>query len=76
MSNHRIDDRICDVCKTGLTNFPQCDTCSEGSFDDDPTNETQCIPCECDTDGSVTSICDQNSGQCTCNNDQISGTHW
>lgn len=54
-------------CKTNVIGM-QCDTCEDGFFGLSPTNPQGCSPCNCNTDGTVSSSvsCHATTGQCQC----------
>ena len=42
---------------------PDCDVCVDEFWN---MSQTGCEPCDCDTVGSSSMVCDQTTGQCTC----------
>ena len=59
----------CDQCQDGYINFPNCDQCDTNyhGFPD-------CKVCTCNPQGSETTTCDIETGECTCKA-KVSGTN-
>ena len=53
----------CIICINNSTG-PECELCLPGYFGNATIQD--CQLCNCDDEGSATSLCDSDSGQCTC----------
>ncbi|XP_015117099.1 laminin subunit alpha [Diachasma alloeum] len=53
------------ICKPGVTNRA-CSQCVDGTYNLEGSNLFGCSVCNCDIGGSISSICDKQSGQCAC----------
>ncbi|KAK0176557.1 hypothetical protein PV328_000678 [Microctonus aethiopoides] len=53
------------ICKPGVTNRA-CNQCVDGTYNLQESNLFGCSVCACDIGGSVSSICDKQTGQCLC----------
>ncbi|KAM6915637.1 laminin subunit alpha-2 isoform 2-T2 [Xenentodon cancila] len=47
-----------------------CDSCADGYYGDAITAKN-CLPCQCHTNGSVSEVCDKQSGQCRCKENTV-----
>ncbi|XP_038127225.1 laminin subunit alpha-2 isoform X2 [Cyprinodon tularosa] len=54
----------CLRCRQGYEGLT-CDTCSDGYYGDAITLKN-CQPCHCHTNGSLSEVCDKETGQCQC----------
>ncbi|XP_015224720.1 PREDICTED: laminin subunit alpha-2 isoform X8 [Cyprinodon variegatus] len=54
----------CLRCRQGYDGLT-CDTCSDGYYGDAITLKN-CQPCHCHTNGSLSEVCDKETGQCQC----------
>uniref|UniRef100_A0A671XHD0 Basement membrane-specific heparan sulfate proteoglycan core protein n=1 Tax=Sparus aurata TaxID=8175 RepID=A0A671XHD0_SPAAU len=54
----------CLRCRQGYGG-PDCDSCAEGYYGDAITAKS-CQPCQCHTNGSVSEVCNKETGQCQC----------
>nr|DBA26649.1 TPA: hypothetical protein GDO54_010888 [Pyxicephalus adspersus] len=54
----------CMICKPGVTG-EYCDKCADGYFGD-ALGARNCQPCNCNINGSVSTSCDVQTGQCQC----------
>ncbi|CAJ1078287.1 laminin subunit alpha-2 isoform X2 [Xyrichtys novacula] len=54
----------CLRCRHGYGG-PACDSCAEGYYGDAVTAKN-CQPCQCHTNGSVSEVCNKETGQCEC----------
>ncbi|KAM4040964.1 laminin subunit alpha-2 isoform 3-T3 [Anomaloglossus baeobatrachus] len=55
---------VCLICKAGLTG-EYCNKCAEGYFGD-ALGPRSCLPCKCNINGSMSIVCNQQTGQCDC----------
>ncbi|XP_046389625.1 laminin subunit alpha [Ischnura elegans] len=53
------------ICKSSVGSR-RCDVCKDGTYSLMEKNLFGCIDCGCDIGGSITSICQKDSGQCPC----------
>ncbi|XP_054012773.1 laminin subunit alpha [Hylaeus anthracinus] len=53
------------ICKPGVMGR-SCDQCVDGTYNLQESNFFGCTDCACDIGGSVSSICDKQTGQCQC----------
>lgn len=53
------------ICKPGVTSR-SCDQCVDGTYNLQESNFFGCTDCACDIGGSVSSLCDKQTGQCQC----------
>ncbi|XP_035729977.1 laminin subunit alpha-like isoform X2 [Vespa mandarinia] len=53
------------ICKPGVTDR-SCTRCIDGTYNLQENNLFGCSDCNCDIGGSVSSICDKQTGQCQC----------
>ncbi|XP_068129732.1 laminin subunit beta-4 [Hyperolius riggenbachi] len=62
-------DTLTGECLKCLNNAygPKCELCLPGYFGSG--RHRNCTKCDCDVDGSINSLCDQVTGQCTCRSD-------
>ncbi|XP_017267406.1 laminin subunit alpha-2 isoform X4 [Kryptolebias marmoratus] len=54
----------CLRCRQGYSGTT-CDSCADGFYGDAVTAKN-CQPCQCNTNGSVSEVCNKDSGQCQC----------
>ncbi|XP_010705705.1 laminin subunit alpha-2-like [Meleagris gallopavo] len=54
----------CLICKSGTTG-QYCERCADGYFGD-ALDARNCQPCHCHVNGSISEICDSQTGQCEC----------
>ncbi|XP_071953665.1 laminin subunit alpha-1-like isoform X2 [Antedon mediterranea] len=54
-------------CKTFVTGR-RCETCQDEFYGLSAGELDGCLPCECNSGGSVSNLCDKGSGQCICKN--------
>ncbi|XP_073431896.1 laminin subunit alpha-2 isoform X2 [Dendrobates tinctorius] len=54
----------CRICKPGITG-EYCNKCAEGYFGD-ALGPRSCQPCNCNINGSVSTVCNLQNGQCEC----------
>ncbi|XP_069582155.1 laminin subunit alpha-2 isoform X2 [Ranitomeya imitator] len=54
----------CRICKPGVTG-EYCNKCAEGYFGD-ALGPRSCQPCNCNINGSVSTVCNLQNGQCEC----------
>ncbi|KAM4771006.1 laminin subunit alpha-2 [Rhinophrynus dorsalis] len=59
----------CLICKPGVTG-EYCNECAEGYFGDAPAARN-CHPCNCNVNGSISTTCNLQTGQCECKNNVI-----
>uniref|UniRef100_A0AAR2J0D6 Basement membrane-specific heparan sulfate proteoglycan core protein n=1 Tax=Pygocentrus nattereri TaxID=42514 RepID=A0AAR2J0D6_PYGNA len=60
---------VCLRCRDGYGG-PACDTCADGYYGN-AIVERNCQRCECNTNGSVSEVCNKQSGQCECQQNVI-----
>ncbi|XP_065226738.1 laminin subunit alpha lam-3-like [Planococcus citri] len=62
--NYSVEYATC-YCKTGYTGR-YCDRCNYGWFGYPKSENGYCEPCKCNTQGSVSDECHEETGQCNC----------
>ena len=55
----------CLASATGL----RCEECQDGFY----LTDSGCVTCDCDVDGSISSLCNQRFGNCTCRTSNVTG---
>ncbi|XP_038056132.1 laminin subunit alpha-2-like [Patiria miniata] len=55
----------CTDCQTSYFGR-YCDSCDDGHYGDPTTPGGTCQPCDCNTYGSISSVCDKTTGDCLC----------
>ncbi|XP_014485447.1 PREDICTED: laminin subunit alpha isoform X2 [Dinoponera quadriceps] len=53
------------ICKPGVTDR-ECSRCVDGTYNLEESNVFGCSDCACDVGGSISPICDKQTGQCPC----------